>query len=925
VLYGRDPERAGLGALLAAARESRSGVLVLRGEPGIGKTALLEDTRVRAADMHVLSARGVESESELPFGALHQLLRPAFGHIERLPAPQAAAINGALGLAEGTGEERFLVFAACLSLLAELAESRPVLCLVDDAHWLDAASADALRFVARRLDAEGIVMVFAAREGEPHAFEGPDLPSLVVGGLDEDAASVLLTSGAGVEAAPTVRSRLLEQTGGNALALLELPSVLTKAQLAGDEPLPEALPMTRQVESVFLERVRRLPEAAQRLLLIAAADDSEQVALVSRAADLEGVTAAALGAAEDADLLSVHGTRVAFRHPLVRSAVYEAATSTARRAAHAALAEAIGDDAEQADRRAWHLASSALEPDERLVAPLVEAAARAEARGAYTASARALERAAELSGDGPTRGRRLAFAARAASVASAHEKAVALARAAAPLVDEPLPKAEIAQALAFAEIIRGRPAEAVPALLDAAKQVAPFDPHKALELLLYLLMAGNDSGDLAAHEDAADLAVAIAAQDDTEWTRFVAQILSGTAEMVRGVPGKGARLIEEALTWAGTTDDERIAFWASACGLWVSDDDRCIALATRAVSLSRAHGAIGILAGALGLRAASLALAQRYHEASLTASEGLELSRETGTEAFELLALGVLAGVAAIQGRDDEAREHAAYVLERSHRRGLVVRAAAARRAYALLAMGRGRWAEALEHLDAISDTRPGTSRLLVAVMAAPDRIEAAVRADRRDTAEQALAMFEEWAATSSAPWVPPRLASCRALLANDDAAEAHFEEALSLIDDARPFDRARIRFLFGEHVRRKRRRLDARTHLRQAIAEFEALGAEPWAERARAELRATGETARKREPSTIDQLTPQEIQIARFVVEGMTNKEIGAQLFLSPRTIDSHLRNVFAKLSITSRMQLARIPLGEEDGVDAGVEAAVS
>src|SRR5262245_35353444 len=445
VLYGRDPERARLGALLDAARLSRSGVLVLRGEPGIGKTALLEDTRDRATDMHVLLARGVESESELPFAALHQLLRPSLDHIDRLPAPQAAALQGALGLGEGSGEERFLVFAATLSLLAELAERRPVLCLVDDAHWLDAASADALRFVARRLDAEGIVLVFGAREGEPHAFEGPDLESLQVEGLDPESAATLLERGAGVEAAPAVRTRLLEQTRGNALALLELPSVLSAAQLAGTEALPEALPMTRQVEDVFLERVQRLPEDTRRLLLVAAADDTEQVAVVTRAATARGVGAEALGGAETAGLVSVHGTRLLFRHPLVRSAIYEGATSTERRSAHRALAEVLTDDPEHADRRAWHLASAALEPDEGVVGALEEASARAEARGAYTASARALERAAELTPDAPTRGRRLAFAARAASVAGDHERAVALAKVAAPLADDPLAGAEIAQ------------------------------------------------------------------------------------------------------------------------------------------------------------------------------------------------------------------------------------------------------------------------------------------------------------------------------------------------------------------------------------------------------------------------------------------------------------------------------------------------
>jgi DNA-binding CsgD family transcriptional regulator len=921
VLYGRDPERAKVGELLEAARLSRSGALVIRGEPGIGKTALLEDTRDRAADMHVLSARGVQSESELPYAALHQLLRPAFDHIDRLSAPQAAALRGALGLGAGGGADRVLVFAACLSLLSELAERRPVLCLVDDAHWLDLESADALRFVARRLDAEGVAIVFCAREGDGSTFEGADLPSLTLAGLDHEAAATLLAHGAGVEAAPSVQTRLLEQTRGNALALLELPTVLTGAQLAGDAPLPEALPMTHQVEGVFLERVRRLPDDAQLLLLIAAADDSERLAIVTRAAELSGVSGDALVTVERAGLLSVSGTRLLFRHPLVRSAVYSAASSTERRGAHAALAEAMADDEDDADRRAWHLASSVVEPDDAVLLALEETAARAESRGAYTASVRALERAAELAPDGRSRGRALVGAARAASIAGAHDQARTLATQGLPLVDDPLLRAEVAQVLAVAEIQRGRSVDAASSLNDAARQVAAFDESKALELLLYSLNASSDGGDLEAQREASELAAAIAAGRNDEWSRFVVQIISGCTAMVEGDAARGLPLIEEGITWASETDDTRVAYWASACALWLGDDERTLALATRAVSLTRAGGEVGILAGALGVRASELFLSQRFAEAALAATEALQIARETGSENYALLGLNVLAAVAAIQGRDDEAREMAREVLERATARGLATRLAGARRALALVEMGRGRWAEALEHLDAAFEGPKGFNRPLVAVMNAPDRLEAAARIGRDDAASAALAEFEAWALSSGAPWAQPRLASCRALLVEGDEAETYFDEAVADIDRARPFDRARIQLLYGEHLRRKRRRLDARTLLRQALFGFEALGAEPWAERTRGELRATGETARKREPSTVDQLTPQELQIARYVAEGLSNREIAGRLFLSPRTIDSHLRNVFAKLSITSRMQLARIPLGDEGAADLDAE----
>jgi predicted ATPase len=412
VLFGRERERTQIGALLDAARASRSGALIIRGEPGIGKSALLEDAKERAGDMHVLAARGVQSEAELPFAAMHQLFRPALDRIDALPQPQAQALEGALGLGSSTGRERFLVFAGCLSLLSELAEDRPVLCLVDDAQWLDGASAEALLFVTRRLDAEGVAMVFAVRDGEPSAFDGADVPTLRLDGLATEAAEMLLAHGTGIDAEPHVRDQLLAQTQGNALALLEIPSVLTRGQLAGTQPLPAELPLTGRLESLFLERVRRLEPDVQRLLLVAAADDSESAAAVVRAIGPGGGAVVALNAAEEAGLISVHGQRLRFRHPLVRSAVYSAATSQERRGAHLALSADLSGDAEQVDRRAWHLAAAALEPDEEVASALDGAAERARSRAAFDAAVRAFERAAELTPDSAGRARRLVEAAR---------------------------------------------------------------------------------------------------------------------------------------------------------------------------------------------------------------------------------------------------------------------------------------------------------------------------------------------------------------------------------------------------------------------------------------------------------------------------------------------------------------------------------
>jgi DNA-binding CsgD family transcriptional regulator/tetratricopeptide (TPR) repeat protein len=913
LLLGRDGERAEVGGLLDAARASRSGALVVRGEAGVGKTALLEDARERAVDMHVLGARGVESELELPFAALHQLLRPALGHLERLPEPQAAALGAALGLAGGPPPERFLVFAACLSLLSELSERRPVLCLVDDAHWLDAGSADALRFVARRLEAEGIAMLFAAREGDVRAFEAPGVPSLALGALEPDAAAALLARGAGVEMAEAVRERLVERTGGNALALLEVPSALSAAQLAGQAPLPEALPMTREVERVFVERVRRLPAETQRLLLVAAADDSEAAALVVRAGERLGIGPHALDAAEEASLIAIHGGRLTFRHPLVRSALYGAAPSSERWEVHGAIAAALEGDDLQADRRAWHLAASALEPDDRALEALEDAARRAEERGGNMAAARALERAAELSSDGAARARRLVAAAMAASVAGADDHAVALARRALPLVTTPAERAAAAMVLGTAEYQRGRPLDAVPMLIEAADDVAASDPRRALDLLMIASSCGNDTGTLAVQREAARHAEAITPPEGDEGSAFLLDFLRGCGAMVEGDEPLGIQLLERTLDWAAGSDDERLVYVASAGAFWLGGRERGDALAARAASLARSHGALGVLTSALAVQAGLRLMAQRFDAAALAAREALDLSGELGARNLSIFPVSVLATVAAVRGDEETARRCAEEVLEHATARGLALRATSAERALAVLEMGRGRWPEALEHWEAVAAARASAGRTLLAMVTVPDLVEAAVRAGRPDRARAALGDYASWAAHSGTPWTRPRLASCEAMLAEGQAATGRYEAALAQADDALPFDLARIRLLFGEHLRRERRRADAREQLRAAAEAFDRMGAAPWAERARVELRATGERARRRDAGSLATLTPQELQVARLVAEGLANKEVAAQLFLSPRTIDAHLRNVFAKLGITSRGQLARLPLDDE------------
>jgi len=912
VLFGRHREQAEIAALLDAARASRSGVLVLRGEAGIGKTALLEDARERAADMHVLSARGVEAESELPFAGLHQLVRPALSHLNDLPAPQATALGAALGLSEGTGQERFLVFAACLTLLSELAEKQPVLCLVDDAHWLDQASADALGFVGRRLDAEGIVILFAARDDERASFDAPGLPSLELSGLDAEAAASVLAQGAGVDATASVRDSLVEQTRGNALALVELPSALSRNQLAGREPLPEVLPMTRQLEAVFLERARRLAPEAQRLLLVAAADDSEEVGFVMRAAALLSAGPADLDAAEQAGLVAVRGRRLEFRHPLVRSAVYEAATSRELRAAHAALASALVGQEAQADRRAWHLAASTLDPDEAVVHALDEAAARAEERNGHIAAAKALERAAELSLEPADCARRLVRAASNLSHAGRDDQAVAVAGRATPLVQDPMLRAELAHVQTLAAIHRGRPHDVVELLLQTAREVAATDAPKAIQLLVDAADAAWQGGDRAGYLETSDLAATVAPSAPDQVSTFFARSLDGFAAMIRGDTSRGAELLGGVAAAGAATEEPRHVLWASFAAQWLGDDERWAALVDRAAMLARARGELGILADTLGMRAAHLALDQRYSESSAAADEAVELARELRAANLELYPLAALAVVAAVEGRDEQAQRHAERALQLATQNGLQLRASAAVYALALVDMTRGRWVEALERFDSLAGGESGAlDPMLVPFF--PDKVETAVRAGRPAEAQRALEQYEARIAYSGAPSAQARLAACRALLTSGVEATKHFEAALEL-RNTRPFDLARMQLLFGEHLRRERRREEARLQLRAALDGFERLRAEPWAERARAELRASGETSRKRDTATIDQLTPQELQVARYVANGLSNKEVAAKLFLSPRTIDAHLRNVFAKLHITSRSQLARVQLAGDD-----------
>ena len=921
-LLGRDSERSRISELLDDGRRSRSGVLVLRGEPGVGKSALLEDARERATDMRVLESRGVESEAELPFAALHQLVRPVLGYLGRLPGPQADALGGALGLEARAAGERLLVSLAVLSLLSDAAEDGPLLCLIDDAHWLDEASADALVFVARRLEAEGIVMLFAAREGEARRFEGAGLPELPLGGLDREAAGALLDRRLDVAISQEARDRLIDGTGGNPLALLELPSVLSEAQLTGTEPLLDPLPAGAHVERAFLARVRRLPKDTQTVLLVAAADDTGELYTALRAAGLLGASAGALDAAEQAGLVRVRPTRLDFRHPLVRSAIYQGAPLSRRQGAHGALAAVLDGDAD-ADRRAWHRAAASVAPDPTVGDELEQAADRASRRGGFTAASLAFERAAALTPDDGDRARRLTAAAENAWLSGRPERALMLFDRARRFASRPVQRADIDRGRGLIELNLGVPGDAHEILGRAAAEVAPVDGERALYMLSVATVAAAYAGDLEAVIATAGSAEGVEAAE-TSVTRFLSEFLTGAGAYFGGDFARAAPSLRCALELAEDADADargrfaELGILAGAAGLFLGDDRRARRHNNRVIVRARDSGALSLLTQARPRLALTDIWDGHWPSASATLREGLELARQIGQHQIVAHLLSELAVIAAYRGDEPECRSLAAESRRLAYERRLVHVANTARWALLALELGGGRADDAFA--AACEITGPP-----ITLWTGLDRIEAAARAGQEGTAEIWLASFDRWAEHSAVAWARAAALHCRALLCDDETeTDRLFLAALEAHADAgRPFARARTELAYGEFLRRARRRIEAREHLRAALDRFETLDARLWAERARMELRASGQTARRRDPSTRDELTAQELQIVQFVAEGLTNREVAAQLFLSPRTIDFHLRNIFRKLGIASRTELARLALASEIELPAEARAA--
>jgi DNA-binding CsgD family transcriptional regulator len=907
-LYGRESERAAIDRLLEEARRSRSGALVLRAEAGVGKSALLTYARSRGADLRILQTVGVEPEIELPFAALHQLLRPVFPYLDRIPEVQAAALRGALALAPGDTDNRFVIALAVLSLLAEIATDGPLLCLIDDAHWLDQPSADALSFVARRLEAEGIVMLFAAREGDVRSFPGAGLAERAVKGLEPAEAELLLVERFGSAIAPDTRRVIRESAQGIPLALLEIPLALTPAQLAGRAPLPRPMPIGHDLEEVYLGRVRRLPAPAQLLLLVAAAEGSGEARLILAAGSRLGLSPADLEDAEAAGLIRTQGSALVFRHPILRSAVYQGASLWRRQVVHRALAEVLQGEAD-ADRRAWHRAALLLHPDDEVADELERTAGRARARSGHAAACGALRRAAELTSSEEPRARRLAAAARAAWDAGRPDEATALLRAAEADVDADT-YAELRHVQGEIALCCGTPLEGATVLLEGAERVARTDARKALRMLFDAALCANYGGDIGVMLEAGRRASTLPIERSEPEAPLV-DLLGAVAVLLQANDTELRARLLRAVDHVADATDPRWLMWAAAAAVAMGDQDRHDALRRRAEGIARRSMAVGVLALVLDRIAWADMMSGQAAAAAVHAEEGLRLAMEAGLTNSACWHRAILAWVAAVRGDEETCSSLAEQASETAIEQGLGPHNAIAHWAMGLLHLGLGRWERAVAQLEAMSSPAPGTGHPLIALVAQPDLVEAAVRADRPDIAKSAATRFVGYAGEGAPSWQRALAARCRALLTHGaEARERHLSEALAFHDrDPRPFAHARTLLLLGEHLRRERRRTEARPHLRSAVDTFVRLGATPWEARARAELRATGERARRREPSTLTQLTPQQLQIVRLVAQGATNKEAAAQLFLSPRTVDHHLRNVFAKLGISSRAELIRLP----------------
>jgi len=917
MLRGRRAECGSLDRLLAGVRGGRSAALVLRGEAGVGKTALLDYAVESAPDLRSVRAAGLESEMELAFAGLHQLCGPMLDRLARLPGPQRDALRVTFGLAAGPAPDRFLVGLAVLSLLSEVAGDRPLVCVVDDVQWLDRASVQVLAFAARRLPAEAVLVIFAARE------PGADLrglPELAVAGLGHADARDLLGSVIRWPLDERVADRIVAETRGNPLALLELPRGYSPAELAGGFGLPGVLPGPGRIREKLLRRVESLPEQARLLLAVAAADPTGDAALVRGAAGRLGLGAEVAEQAEETGLLRIGGIcgQVVFDHPLLRSAAYRAVSRGDRRQVHAALAE-VTDARADPDRRAWHLAQATSGPDEKVAAELERSAGRAQARGGLAAAAAFLARSVVLTAEPGRRAGRALAAARASIQAGAFDKALDLLAGAeaGPLDDFSSARVDLLRGQVA--LSSGRGSDAPPLLLKAAKRLESVHLETAREAYLSAWMAALFAGHFAGAGDLAEVSQAARALPRPARPPGPADLLlDGLALLVTEGPAVAAPALRRAASTFACADicAEAGIRWgwlgqAAASALW--DEVRWRAILVRQVRLARAAGALDQLPIGLGSLGTDAAWRGDFTAAAALIAEAAAVRAATGARGAPFAAMLM----ASLRGDHDAAAPLIEATLTEAEAAGQGTAATYAHWTAAILNNGLGRYQKALAAAQAASREAPA---LCMSVWALPELVEAAARCGNSTLAAEAVERLAETTRPGGTDFGLGVEARSRALAGEDTAAEGLYREAIDRLGrtQLRP-ELARAHLLYGEWLRRTGRRTDAREQLRKAYLMLTAMGVEGFAGRARRELLATGENVRKRRAGTSGDLTAQEAQIARLARDGLSNPEISTQLFLSPRTVEWHLRKVFAKLDISSRKQLrgALPDTGRRDRID--------
>ncbi len=854
MLLGRKDERLALDRLLTQARDGRSGVLALVGEPGIGKTALLEHAAESAEGMRILRCRGIESEATIPFAGLAELLRPALSALDHIPAPQATALAGALALGPAGARDRFAIGAATLSLLSASAEERPLALLVDDAHWLDRSSAETLLFAARRLLADPIALVLTVRQGQPSLLDGADLRTLQVAGLDRSDAANLLS---GATIPHDALERLYCATGGNPLALLELaPEATRLARLPAAAPVP----ISTSIATSFLCRFGAMPETTRRVLLLVAASDACALAVIARAASSMRLDIGDLAPAEEAGLVAITSGEIEFTHPLARAAMYADAPAQERREAHAALAAALPD--RDVDRRAWHLAEASVGPDNRASGALEQAGARALARSAYAVAGTAFERAAGLSPIDDARDRLLFAAADAAWLAGDTQRALTLLDDAQAHVPAPAIAARIDHLRGQAALRCGPLKDGYPLIVGAAAQIAAADPELAVVMLAQAVQGCLYTGDTPAMTAAAERAVALASRQDSRRARFFAAMAQGMALVADGKGEAGATSARAAVEILEQSDELRddpgLLAWAALGPLWLREVEAGRWLIDRALERARAQAALGVLPNLLHLLARDQATTDQWAAAEASYDEAIRLGRETGQRVELAAALAGLAWLEARQGREANCREHAAEATKMCEELGVGLFGVWAIQALGDLELGLSRPAAAIEHHRAQADALRVRGIADVDLSPAPELVEELQRLGRDEEAATVAADFVAQATAKGQPWALARAARCRALLADAREMESCFEEALRLHERTPDvFETARTQLAYGARLRRARKRVRARQELRAAVEAFAQLGAQPWVDQADAELAATGETARRRDVSTLDELTP--------------------------------------------------------------------